>query len=127
MPPVLLGSWYTARYGFGVESTAFDIGLYGLVVALGFLFAMPFAETALDGAASGDLHHAGGAVGRRPSDWLCRTLGASPVRAVKIVRREAASSAVFFENLGKCLEIFRKKFPISFRFCRFLRYFFLSF
>ena len=37
MPPVLLGSWYTARYGFGVESTAFDIGLYGLVVALGFL------------------------------------------------------------------------------------------
>ena len=27
MPPVLLGSWYTARYGFGVESTAFDIGL----------------------------------------------------------------------------------------------------
>ena len=40
MPPVLLGSWYTARYGFGVESTAFDIGLYGLVVALGFLFTM---------------------------------------------------------------------------------------
>ena len=37
MPPVLLGSWYTARYGFGMESTAFDIGLYGLVVALGFL------------------------------------------------------------------------------------------
>ena len=34
---VLLGSWYTARYGFGMESTAFDIGLYGLVVALGFL------------------------------------------------------------------------------------------
>ena len=44
------------------------------------------------------------------------SLGASPVRAVKIVRREAASSAVFFENLGKYLEIFRKssRFPFSF-------------
>ena len=110
----------------GVESTAFDIGLYGLVVALGFLFAMPFAETALDGAAGGDLHHAGGAVGRRPSDWLCRTLGASPVRAVKSFdgkRQALLFSSKTWENTWK----FSEKVPDFLSVLSLSALFFLSF
>ena len=46
MPPVLLGIWYTARYGLGVESVAFDIGLYYLVIALGFLLLCRWEQVA---------------------------------------------------------------------------------
>ena len=46
MPLVLLGTWYTARYGLGVESVAFDIGLYCLVVVLGFLLLCRWEQVA---------------------------------------------------------------------------------
>lgn len=36
MPAALLGVYYPARYGFGVESLAFDIILYLLILGLGF-------------------------------------------------------------------------------------------
>ena len=36
MPPVLMGIWYTARCGFGIVSSILDMGLYCLIVALGF-------------------------------------------------------------------------------------------
>lgn len=36
MPPVLLGIWYTARFGLGISSLGFDIVLYYLILAFGF-------------------------------------------------------------------------------------------
>ena len=36
MPPVLMGIWYTARCGFGIVSSILDMGLYCLIVGLGF-------------------------------------------------------------------------------------------
>ncbi len=36
MPPVLMGIWYTARCVFGIVSSILDMGLYCLIVGLGF-------------------------------------------------------------------------------------------